>query len=224
MCRTDLLSLSFAPAGGMSFYAHYTVICLFVFIAIVFLFVKLLCFGKGLSTRYEIASVGFNGSTPKITLKPNRTDREIAYKIWVELKTRKIGLIIDLEHDVILEIYNSWYAFFSVTRNLIKDIPASKIDRKDTQKLVKLSVDILNFGIRPHLTRWQAKFRKWYEQRLETSTELTPQELQKKYPEYEVLVEDMIRVNQSLIEYSHSMHQLYSGFKDAESISSNAVT
>ena len=36
----------------------------------------------------------------KITLRPNYTDRQVAYQVWVELSTRKIGLEIDLDYDV----------------------------------------------------------------------------------------------------------------------------
>ncbi len=48
----------------------------------------------------------------KIKLRPNFTDRQVAYQIWVELSTRKIGLEIDLAHDVISEVYDSWHKFF----------------------------------------------------------------------------------------------------------------
>ena len=56
------------------------------------------------------AEIGIGSS--KVTIRPNHLDKQIAYNIWVELSTRKIGLEIDLENDVILEVYNSWYAFF----------------------------------------------------------------------------------------------------------------
>ena len=107
------------------------------------------------------ASIGIGKNI--VTIKPNVDDMQIAYKIWVELSTRKIGLEIDFEHDVIEEIYDSWYEFFSVTRELIKNIPISKIRRdSSTKELVTLSIAILNEGVRPHLTKWQARFRRWY--------------------------------------------------------------
>lgn len=28
--------------------------------------------------------------------------------------------------------------------------------------LIKLTERVLNVGLRPHLTKWQAKYRKWY--------------------------------------------------------------
>ena len=112
---------------------------------------------------YEIdeAEIGIGGE--KVKIKPNYQDMQIAYRLWVELSTRKIGLAIDLDNDVVNEIYDSWYEFFKLTRELIKEIPVSKI-RKDesTKELVRIAIEVLNEGIRPHLTKWQARFRKWY--------------------------------------------------------------
>jgi hypothetical protein len=76
------------------------------------------------------------------------------------LSTRKIGLQIDLKQDVIVEIYDSWHNFFTITRELIKDIPVSKVQAPSTRKIITLSVNLLNEGLRPHLTTWQARFRR----------------------------------------------------------------
>ena len=44
-----------------------------------------------------------------ITVHYDNSDRALAYKLWVELNTRKIGLEFDQENDVIVEVYDSWY-------------------------------------------------------------------------------------------------------------------
>lgn len=160
--------------------------------------------------RFEIetAELGLGGQ--KLTLRPNNTDRQIAYQIWVELSTRKIGLDIELEDDVIVEIYNSWHEFFSVTRSLIKDVPVSRFRRKDTEKIIKLSIEVLNIGLRPHLTKWQARFRRWYENALEAegNRDFSPQDLQKKHPRYSEMANDLIDVNGRLIKYRERMYEL----------------
>jgi hypothetical protein len=118
------------------------------------------------STNFEIDQAEIGVGTSKFSFKPNVTDKQVAYAIWVELSTRKIGLPIDLNHDVIVEVYDSWYNFFSVTRELIKSISATQIKRSSTQAIVKLSIEVLNEGLRPHLTQWQARFRHWYDREL----------------------------------------------------------
>ena len=163
---------------------------------------------------FEIDQAEIGVGTSKFRFKPNLTDRQMAYAIWVELSTRKIGLPIDLDHDVISEIYDSWYDFFAVTRDLIKNVPVTRIKRDSTQAIIKLSVEVLNEGLRPHLTRWQARFRQWYERELkryEKKTDdeiLDPQQLQAQFPQYEELKVDLERVNQALMRYRAKMGEL----------------
>jgi hypothetical protein len=170
-------------------------------------------FRRGVKT-YEIDEAEIGIGNQKVKIKPNYQDMQIAYKLWVEISTRKIGLKIDLDNDIITEIYNSWYEFFKLTRELIKDIPVSKI-RKDesTKELVRIAIEVLNEGMRPHLTKWQARYRKWYNEEIEKNenNSLSPQEIQKKYPEYENLIKEMIEINQKLIEYRNKLRQIAIG-------------
>jgi hypothetical protein len=166
---------------------------------------------------FEIDQAEIGVGKSKFKFRPNVTDRQVAYAIWVELSTRKIGLPIDLDHDVISEIYDSWYNFFSVTRDLVKGIPVTQIKRDSTQAIIKLSIEVLNEGLRPHLTRWQARFRTWYDRELKRYEEekgekvLDPQQMQAKFPQYVELKEDMLRVNQLLIRYHNKMRELIFG-------------
>ena len=112
---------------------------------------------------------------------------------------------------MIEEIYDSWYEFLKLTRELVKGIPISKIRKdKSTKELVRVAIEVLNEGIRPHLTKWQARFRKWYNAEIEKNENigLSPQECQKKYPEYNKLTQDLIEVNKRLIEYRKILRQL----------------
>lgn len=162
------------------------------------------------SKDFEINEAEFGLGQQKIKLKPNDDDRQIAYKIWVELSTRKIGLPIDLEQDVIVEVYESWHTFFSVTRELIKDVPVRKYQRDSTAKIVRLSIEVLNEGLRPHLTKWQARFRRWYEHAVQRDQlgNAAPQEIQREFPAFSDLTEDLKLVNARLIAYRSRMHDL----------------
>jgi hypothetical protein len=146
----------------------------------------------------------------KLKLKPNNEDRQVAYRIWVELSTRKVGLPIDLDNDVIVEVYDSWHAFFTATRELIKDIPVAKAQSQSTQQIINLSIAVLNEGLRPHLTQWQARFRRWYGSQLEKRKDKDeePQSIQKEYPQFDGLSVDLKTVNQSLIEYRQGLMQI----------------
>ncbi|WP_282875599.1 hypothetical protein [Pseudomonas peli] len=170
-------------------------------------------FSSNSRTRdFEIDEAEFGIGDQKIKLKPNIIDKQIAYKVWVELSTRKIGLPIELDNDVVYEIYDSWFNFFSITRELIKDVPVSKFQRKETERIIRLSIDVLNHGLRPHLTKWQARYRRWYEHQINTAgnNDLDPQTLQRKYPKFEELEADLLEVNKRLMGYREKMYNIIS--------------
>lgn len=162
----------------------------------------------------EIEKIELGTQGQKVIIKPNYINIEIAYKIWVELNTRKIGLKIDFEHDVISEVYDSWYKFFSINRELLKSLPANKIrNDKSTRNLIDVSTAILNEGLRPHLTLWQAKFRRYYDKALkeDSNKEKSPQQIQQEFPKYSELKSDMEQINVKLINYKKSIEELAFG-------------
>lgn len=148
------------------------------------------------------------GGIGEIKIKPNYEVLQVAHKAWAELITRKAGLPIDIENDVIVEIYQSWYVLFDEIRQLIKQIPASQLKNQDTKKLSDLLVNSLNQGLRPHLTKWNARFRRWYNNEIEKNKDKTPQEIQKKYPSYNELIADLMIINQQLVSYTNELKKL----------------
>lgn len=148
-------------------------------------------------------NLGTGNSSVKLSY--NKKDQEIAYKIWVELSTRKIGLRFDEENDVIKEVYDSWYKFFETVRELLKEVPANRIPY--ASKLIDLTEKVLNEGLRPHLTKWQARYRRWYEKELEKDNG-APQDIQKKYPDYTALVADLTETNNIMIAYKELMKDI----------------
>lgn len=159
--------------------------------------------------------VEISGS-PKLKFKAKRDDSNIyiANRIYIELVTRKGALPIDEENDVIFEIYNSWYKLFGIIRDEVKNVPGHYLQSHyPTTALIGLTTNILNNGLRPHLTKYQAEFRKWYTNEIEkeSSKDLSPQQIQKKYKSYSELIEDMKSVNQVLIDYSEQLDKLIKG-------------
>lgn len=204
----DIVKLFFDDKWNVVLHIH-PITMLIIITAILFLFVKYkpLFFSKNL--EIDAAELGFGNQ--KITIKPNYTNINIAYKLWIELSTRKIGIEIDFEHDVILEIYKSWYQFFQITRELMKELPAHKIRTdKDTKALVELSIKILNTDLRQHLTIWQAKYHQWHKTQKDNKDK-TPQQLQQDFPDYKKLKEDMIKTNKVLIKYKTDIYKLAFG-------------
>jgi hypothetical protein len=146
---------------------------------------------------------------PKFTVRANRENVRIAYEAWIELITRKAGLPFDEENDTIVDIYSSWYDLFGKLRCLAKTAPAHRLAScADTQKLVEIMVDVMNEGLRPHLTQWQAKFRRWYDNYALENPGKAPQALQKDFSDYSALVADLKKVNKGIVIYTNWLHEI----------------
>lgn len=178
-----------------------------IVLLIIYFIVKYWYFKKRKFFPYKISEYSITVAGVSITIKCDYLDREIAYKSWVEMNTRKIGLEIE-KNDVIVEIYNSWYTFFGIIRDNIKEMPGHKLD--SSVDLIEKLTEILNSSLRIHLTKWQAKFRKWYEQSINSpeNKELSPQEIQQKYPQYDSLVNDLKDTNMQLIKLKEELYDI----------------
>lgn len=172
--------------------------------------------GKNVTSKIVPVKLKYKigGAEIEYAIVRNYQNIEIAHKIYIELITRKAAIEFDKEEDVIAQIYNSWYSLFQITRDELKGIPGELLlEGNSTESLIKLLSDILNEGLRPHLTTYQAKFRKWYDEEV-TKPEnngLSPQEIQSKYPDYDLLVGSMIEVNKLLIEYTAQLKKVIGG-------------
>lgn len=164
-------------------------------------------------SRYKLVKLNISlGKIGRAEFTPNAQDIQIAHRIWTELITRKAALPFDPNEDVILEVYNSWYKLFSIIRVLISDIPADLLrSHESTREIVRISTVTLNDGLRPHLTKWQAKYRKWCEYNDDKYKDLTPQEMQRKYPQYNDLVGDIVSLNKQLVQYAGELKKIVDG-------------
>jgi len=141
--------------------------------------------------------------------------RTFARKIYIELTTRKAAIPIDEEKDVIEEIYNSWYQLFCSIRQELKTLMISNSSRESDSDTITIQANvILNEILRPHLTEHHARFRDWMEKSKMDSKykKLTPQELQRQYPDYKQLFNSMKSTNDRLAESARTLFELaYNG-------------
>jgi len=206
----DLLHLTI-ESGGVSVHLGPIVIGMVVILVCVWGFFVVRRMRRRLP-KWDATAVTLKfGNLVEMQVRPNHETASIAFQAWVEIRTRKVGLPFEENHDVIADIYDSWYRLFGVLRDLTKSIPAHRLrECSDTCALVESMVKVLNEGLRPHLTRWQAKFRRWYEAALELEKykEKTPQEIQRDYPHYGQLVADLKEVNARFVEFAASLGKL----------------
>lgn len=140
-----------------------------------------------------------------IVYESSTEDRVLAWKMYVQLSTRKAALLFDDSDDVIAEVYSSLYELFSVTRELLSETPLADVERP--KGVADLILRTLNDGLRPHLTRWNSSYRRWWDQQLSSGENggKTPQEIQKGYPQFKELVEDLKRTNTELARFADEL-------------------
>jgi hypothetical protein len=214
MLVTDIFRLSINEIGTVQITVHCLVLTITLIAGLVYFLYQI--YRKRFESHLELDEAEIGIGHNKLKFKANYEDLQIGYMFWVELETRKIGLPIDEAHDVIIEVYNSWYEFFRSSRELIKSIPVSKIrSNESTRQIVRVSIQILNNDLRPHLTMWQAKYRWWWDlERLKPENAgLSPQEIQRNYLEYSALMADIKKVNGHLIAYKNRLKAMIVGNK-----------
>ena len=179
-----------------------------IIVIIIILFIIKLIISNRKMKNLKVKEHKINIGGLETTIEYDYMDREIAYKSWVEMNTRKIGLEIDEENDVIVEVYNSWYKFFGIIRENVKNLPVNKF--KSSVNLINVIMDILNLHMRGHLTKWQAKFRRWYDKEINDNKNdnLSPQEIQRKYPKYQELINDLKNTSLVLIQLKEELYKL----------------
>jgi len=104
-----------------------------------------------------------------------------------------------------VEVYDSLFGLFSIVRDLLLELPAREFQIQEG--LPSLMLRVQNDGLRPHLTRWQADFRSWWE-RAKAAEEYAvarPQEIQRNYPRYAELVEDLKTTNTELSKFADQL-------------------
>ena len=106
----NLFTFTLTTEGGLRIEVAWWLTVLLVAIGVIMLVRRKQLFGKASYLEVNEAEIGIGSG--KVKLKANLDDLQIGFKFWTELTTRKIGLPIDEEHDVIVEVYNSWYEFF----------------------------------------------------------------------------------------------------------------
>jgi len=176
---------------------------LFVFFLLVLLFLGIIyLIFRLLKGKINIRTITVKGIS--IDLQCDAAVKNLAHKVWIELSTRKIALPFDEDNDVIVEVYDSWYKVFEKFRDILKELPSQ--NDKCANKLSEVIMKVLNEELREHLTKWQARFRKWYEMHREEDQD--PQEIQKKYPKYEELVSDLKKVNKEVIKLTEELDKI----------------
>ena len=149
-------------------------------------------------------SIGLPFGLGSRTYDTTPVDRIVAWKLYIQLTTSKAALPFE-DHDLIVEVYDSLFELFGITRELLVNLSPSEFQRDEG--VGPLMLRVLNDGLRPHLTRWQADFRRWWENSIksEENRGRSLQEIQQQFPRYVELVADLRNTNTELSKFGDQL-------------------
>lgn len=166
--------------------------------------VRLAFFGRYHTPRLESIQVSLNiplfGSV-KGTWKPNDLEKRAAWELYVELITRVSVIELKPEEGILREALESLYSFFQTTREILRKygpdvaIPQNKGDLS----FGKLAIIILNYQIRPVLSKWHTMLRDYEGKRKEG---MSIKEHEEKWEHNTDLRNELNETRKILIEYS----------------------
>jgi hypothetical protein len=156
------------------------------------------------------ASLGGKAGPKKATGQRTMPEpaRQLAYTFFMDMTNRKVALSIDWENDTLSDVYASWKTFFDNSVALLKHFPVEQA--VEARAVIQLLQEVLHQVLRPHLTRWQAAYRRWHETN-NTRKEfrsLRPQEVQRHYPQFTALRSDFDTTQTKVSEYARKLEDL----------------
>lgn len=169
-------------------------------------------FGKLLPSRWRVTRIVVAVPGGSCEIARTGSTAHIALEAYIELATRKAALAFDTENDSILDVYNSWYQLFGEIRKICRRInPDDLTSDREMCDLIDALFLVLNDGLRPHLTKWQARFRTWHAIAVLKSPGIEPQILQRQFPSWTELLADLQRTVVALSQSAESLRRLAYG-------------
>ena len=74
-------------------------------------------------------SVGIPFGLGSVTYDTTPADRTVAWKLYVQLVTRKAALPFDPDADLVVEVFDSLFELFPISRTLLSALPPRHYER-----------------------------------------------------------------------------------------------
>jgi len=134
--------------------------------------------------------------------------RQLAYTFYMDMTNRKVALPIDWDNDTLSDIYASWKTFFDNSVALLKHFPVKQA--VEARSVIQLLQEVLHQVLRPHLTRWQAAYRRWHDTHnpRKEFRKLRPQDVQRHYPQFTALRSDFEATQTKVTDYARKLESL----------------
>lgn len=148
-----------------------------------------------------------------IVVNVAKNDRLAAWRIYSQISTRIAAVEFDENIDSALLVHESLHKVFEIIREEIANIPVERLRGDKADNTVKFYLDILNQGIRPHLSAWHIPLQKFVENEQKVHANLSVLEIEKKFPKRKELLESMKLMNGRMKKYADSLLIIAKGSK-----------
>jgi hypothetical protein len=91
--------------------------------------------------------------------EPDTTERNAAWKLYVELVTRISVQQLDRRQGLMREALNSLYTIYPTTREVLRDAGPAVGATHDS--VGGIAIAVLNIGLRPFMTKWHPALLEW---------------------------------------------------------------
>ncbi|MCL4340617.1 MAG: hypothetical protein M1431_00755 [Candidatus Thermoplasmatota archaeon] len=133
--------------------------------------------------------------------KPNEAEKNAAWELYVELITRISIIGLRKEEGLLREALTSLYSIFSITREVLRKYgPEVAIPHENADySLGRLAVEILNYQLRPLLTKWHPLLLDYEDLRKE---EITRKSHEDQWEYNKTLRDELDKTSKKMLEYS----------------------
>jgi hypothetical protein len=138
---------------------------------------------------------------------PNEAEKKASWELYIELVTRISIYELPKDEGLLRESLSSLYTIFGRTREILREhgIDVARVDGKDRMSFAFLAIIILNYVLRPFLTRWHTKLSDWEA----TNTEsISTVEHERNWSEGENMRLELNKIRIYLIEYANLLAEV----------------
>lgn len=152
----------------------------------------------------------------EIEIDNSKNTKNVAWELYCELSTR-VGVVdFKPEEDLIIYCLDSWYNFFQLARQKIKElkIPKKKKVKKRKKKsktikeyyLSEIILKLLNEQLRPFLRKWHGDFRHYWE--FDSNEKDYPIKRQINFSNYDELIKEIDEMQNKLKETADGLYDI----------------
>lgn len=209
MTNTHITITPNRSLGGILIYITLFIIGIILIVISANFFVRGADFFGSLGERFDLhistTDIDLPVAGTTITVNIAKNDRLAAWRIYTQLSTRIAATDFNEEYDSALLVHGSLHKVFELIREEIASIPVERFKKDRSANVVKFYMDILNEGIRPHLSKWHIPLSKFVENEEKSHPNQSILEIEKRFPNRKELIDSIKAMNKRMKWYSEEL-------------------